>query len=120
MVAEAWTALPNRYHGALLDEFVVMPNHLHGLLLLNTEPPTDGCIAGSVLSLPDVIQRFKSWTTSRYQQACQDHLTPKVGCRLWQRSYHERVIRSERELAAVREYIARNPERWQHDSEFVP
>jgi len=119
MGAKAWAAIPNTCHGARLDEFVVMPNHLHGLLLLHTEPVTDGSKAGPVLALPDVIQRFKSWTTTRYRKMCEDYLALKAAHRLWQRSYHERVIRSERKLAAVREYIALNPGRWQHDSEFA-
>ena len=82
MVARAWAALPSAYRGVLLDEFVVMPNHLHGLLLLNTEPPADVCEAEPVLALPDVVQRLKSWTTTRYRQSCQDYRAATVPCRI--------------------------------------
>jgi REP element-mobilizing transposase RayT len=67
------------------------------------------------LSLPDVVHRFKSLTTSRYGDGVRNAgWTPYEG-RLWQRNYFERVIRNERELDGLRAYIEANPLRWNED-----
>ena len=80
-----------------LDAFVVMPNHLHAIVV--QEAMNDRT------SLSTVIGLFKSRASRR------------AGCPIWQRSYHDRVIRDEEELAAFRDYIETNPLRWALDRE---
>jgi REP element-mobilizing transposase RayT len=79
MVQATWDAMPQHYSGLDLDAFVIMPDHVHGIVVVRGEQ--------SGLALPDVVQRFKSLTTARYRH----HVTisgwiPFPG-RLWQRSY---------------------------------
>mgnify|MGYP002626403591 CR=1 FL=1 len=81
-----------------------MRDHLHGILFLHTEDDP-----ASPLSLPDVMHRFKSLTTRRYFDGVKADGWARVRGRRWQRAYHERGIRDERQLAAYREYIRNNP-----------
>lgn len=97
-VLAAWQTLPSRIRGMSIDEFVVMPDHVHGILWL-TE-------AGSV-SLPRVVRAFKSIAAIQVNA-----VLGGPGSRVWQRSYYERVIRNERELNAARRYIENNPLAW--------
>ncbi len=87
VVHRCWTEIPSHSPSVEVDAFVLMPNHLHGVLLLG-----DGAHP-----LPTVVGSFKS-AVSR-----------ETGLPVWQRSYYERVIRSEAELEAIRHYILQNP-----------
>jgi putative transposase len=115
-VADAlWQELPDHTPGLTLDAWVVMPNHLHGIIVLPGAPPTTS--PGSPLprgpkpaSLGAVIGGFKS-AVSRQGAARNLSLVRP----LWQRNYYERVIRDDRELTATRKYIADNPSRWDDD-----
>ncbi|CAI2540244.1 transposase [Serratia liquefaciens] len=91
---ECWLQIPQHFNGAHLDSFVLMPNHLHALLHLRNE---------KAVSLGTIIRSFKSAVTRQLHQS------------VWQRSYWEGVIRSERELALTQEYIANNPAQWGTD-----
>jgi len=110
MVREAWQGLSEWYPGVETDAFVVMPNHIHGICLLGET---------QAFKLSDVLQRFKSWTTTCYRRGVQDQQWPPFNGRFWQRNYYERVIRSEREWLAFREYIILNPARCEEDEEYV-
>jgi REP element-mobilizing transposase RayT len=139
MVERTWRELAECYPGVEVDAFVVMPNHVHGIIVLvgagpvGTGPVGTGpvgagpraCPEGSgqpqgvarTMSLPDVVHRFKSLTTARYRRGVlQDGWQPFPG-RLWQRNYYEHVVRSEEELDRIRQYIIDNPARWEDDAE---
>ena len=69
------------------------------------------------MSLPDVVHRFKSFTTAQYRHGVKNEgWTPFPG-RLWQRNYYEHIIRSEEELSRIRRYIAENASEWALDCE---
>ena len=102
IVRALWQSLPHRHDGVSLDEFVVMPNHVHGIVE----------IAESDASLPSIVGAFKSLSTKAINAA---NTTP--GDRLWQRSYHEHVIRDESTRDRIREYIQNNPLKWHLDRE---
>ena len=104
MVTGLWKALPDHYPGILLDAFVVMPDHLHGILFL--QATADPAVR---LSIPDVMHRFKSLTTRKYFDGVEALGWPSVSGRLWQRGYHDRVIRGDRQFEAYRDYIRKNP-----------
>ncbi len=104
MVAQVWRELPLTHPTVTLDEWVVMPDHLHGILTL--------AASDSGVSLSQVVSRFKSFSTRLYRQGVRDQAWPECGARLWQRSFHERVIRNDEALAARRQYIQDNPRRW--------
>jgi REP element-mobilizing transposase RayT len=102
IIRTLWQSLPERHEGVSLDEFVVMPNHLHAIVEL----------AESDASLPLIIGAFKSVSTKAVNAA---YAAP--GRRLWQRSFHEHVIRDETARGRIREYIQNNPQKWHIDRE---
>jgi len=114
VVSEEWLRSARIRPEVELDSFVVMPNHLHGIVCLDGR----GTPAGSRIprsshphresaSLSSLIAGFKQAVTLRGRRT-QD----ASGQRLWQRNYYEHVIRTEAELSAVRRYIEENPLRW--------
>lgn len=131
LIEREWTALPSRFPDVDPDAFVVMPNHLHGILWLKdpgnvgaglalpagvVDGPVGreartGQSAGRAPALGDVVGAFKSLSARAVNTA--------IGRRgpLWQRNYFERLIRHERELHAIRKYIDENPLRWALDKE---
>jgi REP-associated tyrosine transposase len=97
MVLEVWNALPAHYSGVEIDEFVVMPNHVHGILVLLSpdDSPDSQSLAAPTLSLLEVVQRFKSLTTRRYIAGVTEQRWPRFSSQLWQTSFFERVIRGD-------------------------
>ena len=108
-VQEAWEGLPDRFPQLECDAFVVMPNHVHGILVVaDSEQP---------MHLGDVVGAFKSLTVYRYAKGVREEGWPRYQGGLWQRNYYEHVIRDEVSLNQVREYIAGNPGQWEDDPE---
>jgi putative transposase len=119
-----WDAIPDHFHGVSLDEFVVMPNHAHGIVLIASAigdasgPQGTACRAPTresfgkpvAHSLATIVRSFKSATMKLINDA-----RGTRGAHVWQRNYYERVIRDDRELDAIREYIAQNPLNWMDD-----
>ena len=108
-----------------LDEFVVMPNHFHGIVLIigrRGDRPVAPTINRPVdptttpgpqpKSIGSLIAGFKSAATKRVNEM---RNTP--GAKLWQRNYYEHIIRNENELHRIREYIRNNPMKWTVDRE---
>ena len=98
-----------------LDAFVVMPNHLHGIVMINPVGATGWSPSPSApfkRSLGAFVAGFKSAVTTRVNQ-----LRGTPGVPIWQRNYYEHVIRSEESLNRIRQYIAENPGRWLFDPE---
>jgi len=146
-MAEAiWNELPHHYTGVFIDVHVVMPDHFHGIIILdvgagpracpeyihpvnvgaaprgrpdNGHPQDQGHPQGGAptLSLFDVVHRFKSLTTARYRHGVKESNWPPFPGRLWQRNYYERIIRNDAELNAARKYILDNPMKWAEDKE---
>jgi REP element-mobilizing transposase RayT len=125
-----WEDVSHHFPFVELDAFVVMPNHVHGITVIQgrgeasatpirvfKEPPEsdasplrqrpNGTQPGS---LSAVVQNFKSISTRKMNAACGAPGTP-----VWQRGYYEHVVRNEQELMAIREYILGNPARWDED-----
>ena len=128
MVLKVWEELPERYPSMELDAFVVMPNHVHGIMVLNQPvgvplvgTQADGNAERATTriapTLGDVVGAFKSITTVRYTQGVKARIWNPFRERLWQRNYYEHVIRNESELNRVREYVAGNPALWARDRE---
>ena len=116
MINKVWMDMPNYYPGIILDSYIVMPNHFHGIIGLNLNQghPRGGA---PTLGLPDVVHRFKSLTTTRYRKGVKNFGWPRFFRKLWQRNYYERVIRNEKELFELRQYIQQNPLKWELDPE---
>ena len=109
IVQTAWMKIDHHFPNVKTDQFVVMPNHIHGIFVLNPDP-----IAGRPRrpSLGMVVGSFKSVTAKNIND-----LRGTVGADVWQRNYYEHIIRNEQSLEEIREYIANNPRNWERDPE---
>jgi putative transposase len=130
-VTQAWFGLPRRFPSVVLDAFVVMPNHVHGVVVLRQADAAPGPAApGAASSAPTcpgpaqprdaasgaptlgaVVRAFKSTSAIRVNE-----LVSRSGA-IWQRGFYEHVVRDEPSLLRIREYIATNPLRWSLDRE---
>ena len=125
MVDSWWCQLPRRYPTVMLDAYVVMPNHLHGIIRIrNIQQDASASQTESShtvkVSLGQAIGWFKTVTTTDYMLGVKRYDWPQFDGKLWQRNYHDRVIRNRHELNYIRSYIATNPERWSQDEEYPP
>lgn len=101
IVAAELNSLAGRYLGlSVEDTWVVMPDHLHAIIWLPQ---------GSCADLPEAVGLFKAGCTRECHRL---GLIPPSWSTLWQRSFYDRVIRTDRELSALRRYITENPRRW--------
>ena len=126
IIEDCWGEVPAHFPHVRLDQYCVMPNHLHGILsiahagrgTIYRAPTPEGFSQPVAGSLPTVIRTFKAAVTRHARKTVQGG-----SIRVWQRGYFERVIRDERELHLAREYIANNPAKWDLDTEnpqFAP
>ena len=133
IVENSWQNIPDHPHARFvkLDEWIVMPNHLHGIIIITeticrdveyestTSPDKDILISdasflrsASAGSLGVIIGNFKSVVTRRINR-----IRKSQGGKVWQRGYYERIVRNNRELNAIRQYICDNPQRRSEDRE---
>ena len=132
IVQAYWLEIPRHFGHAELDEFVVMPNHLHAILTFDVGAhPVVPSVVGArhgvphhPLPLPErfarpvsgslasVLRLFKQAVTKRARDVGARHGVP---LQIWQRNYYEHIIRNEVELGRIREYIATNVLRWACD-----
>lgn len=103
-----WLEIADRTPGAIVDAVVIMPDHLHGILMTGTDPGID-----TSASVEDIVHAYKIRFQAAYRNQVDAGVWPPYTTKLWQRSYYARIIRSDRELQAIREYIYANPARWQ-------
>ncbi len=127
MVQSVWDGISTHYSGVEIDAFVIMPNHIHGIIIIvgagpcacpKTGRPRGGAPTTTAsLSLPDVVHRFKTLTTKRYTDGVKQCGWPPYPGRVWQRNYWEHVIRNKNELYRIRKYIIENPTKWDLDQD---
>jgi len=115
IVGECWMEIPQHFPHVELDEWIVMPNHLHGILLITTDALAKGVRpqygASKRGSLATIINRFKGAVTRRVTALRQEQ--DRAPVIVWQKGFHDRVIRDARELEIKRRYIIENPQRWE-------
>ena len=119
IVADEWAKTAEMRRRISVDAFVVMPNHLHGILVINDcrgtlqrAPTTEQFGRPTSDSIPTIVRLFKSATTKRINQ-----MRGMPGFPVWQRNYFEHIIRDEAECGHARDYIEMNPARWAEDME---
>ena len=115
IVQQTWQDLIHHIPNIELDEFVCMPNHLHGIIVIldtmvgaGSEPaPT-----GKRYELSEIVRQFKTFSAKRINEKRKSTGTP-----VWQRNYYEHIIRDDNDLHNTREYILNNPLKWFFDEE---
>ena len=129
-VESAWQSLLDIFANIGLDEFIVMPNHIHCIVWIKSEGsyrlhpgtwknvdnrrvrrlpvPTDNNIKFETLS--NIIGAFKTTTATRINK-----LRGHVGMPVWQKSFYDRIVRNDGELQRIQEYIRNNPFKWGED-----
>jgi REP element-mobilizing transposase RayT len=96
-----WKEIPIHFSNTEIDEFVVMPNHIHGIIILNEQ--CRGEVTSPLLQKPTlgkVVAYFKYQSTKSINE-----LNAIMGNRFWQRSFYDRIIRNDKELNNIRDYI---------------
>ena len=114
ILVDRWHWLHQQYSYLTLDAFVVMPNHFHAIININTDPGRAGrdrpLRTETIKSLSQLIGAFKTATSKKVHQL-------GMASFAWQRSFYDRVIRNDEERNRIREYIQTNPLRWEVDIE---
>jgi REP element-mobilizing transposase RayT len=115
IVQQCWEDLPNHYD-CTLGEFVVMPNHIHGIVILGQEEQLSGDRVGAGLrptptvGLPEIVRALKSFSARRINE---QQRSP--GRTIWQRGFYDHIIRDDESLGNITEYIRYNPIKWKED-----
>ena len=104
-------ALPERFPTLELDQAVVMPNHVHLLFYLRRQENQ---------SVMKIINWLKTITTNDYIRGVKAGIFPAYQNRFWQRSFYDHIVRNEKDLQYIREYIVNNPIKWNLDRFYEP
>ena len=118
VVEDEWLRTTTVRPNVVLDKFVIMPNHVHGIIMIakhgrgtmHRAPTTERFGKPVSGSLPTIVRAFKRAATKRI-----NHLRGTPGLPVWQRNYYEHIIRDDAGLNRIREYIVYNPQRWHLD-----
>ena len=113
LVEEEWQRTAAVRPSVEVDLYVVMPNHLHGLLWISESqleqiPERTATVRSN--SLGSIIAQFKSKVTKRSRSLANPRSLP-----IWKRNYYDHIVRNERSLERIRNYILENPSRWSED-----
>ena len=111
VVQSVWQAIPDHFSHVNNEVFVVMPNHVHGIIVIGHNEragfkpaPTKGYALG------DIVRAFKTFSSRQINE-----MRKSTGAAVWQRNYYEHVIRSEEDYHEIGEYILDNPAQWEVD-----
>ena len=101
--------IPTHFNNVKIDKYVIMPNHIHCIVVI-------GCDAKAERSRPfptlsTVIGLYKSGVSKRIHELCPDIL-------VWQKSYHDHIIRNEDDYLRIWQYIDENPAKWAKDKYY--
>lgn len=125
IIVECWNRIPQHFPSVGLGDYVIMPNHIHGIITQNIVGARSPCSTenasnrrGEVTSpahrdlpaLGKIVAYFKYQSTKHINQ---HHNTPRT--RIWQRNYHDHIIRDDPDLQRIRQYIQENPMKWELD-----
>ncbi len=105
-----------------LDEFIIMPNHVHGIVVITRVVGAHSCapLPDAPLtrrqphSLSSFVAQFKATATRRINE-----MRGTPGTQVWQRNYYEHIVRNDEELERIREYIRNNPAHWEDDDYYI-
>lgn len=116
MAGKCWCAIPDHFPRVILDEFIVMPNHVHGIITIgandigaNNHLPLQH---GTSRTIGSIVRGYKIGVTKWLRANADVHV-------VWQRNYYEHIIRDEEAYLKIAEYIQTNPQRWEEDTYHV-
>lgn len=134
MMKREWLALKERFINIELHEYVIMPNHFHGIIEIKSDVGVGAGLVGASLvdaqenhestalgattrdaltpTIGAIIGAFKSITTVEYIRGVKENNWPPFEQRLWQRNYYEHIVRNERAFINISNYIINNPLNW--------
>lgn len=110
IIQKAWENLPSHYPTVILDEFAIMPNHVHGIIIIQDKSVGAGLRPARKLS--ELVRAFKSFSSREINKHFDNS-----GHSFWQRNYYEHVMRNDDDLYRTRKYIRENPLKWDLDEE---
>jgi putative transposase len=109
IVSDCWFDLPKHYLNIYLDEFIVMPNHIHGILFIRNHASKQ-----YTHGLSEFVRALKSFSSRRINELRKSNLAGT-----WQSGYYDHIISSDNELDRIRAYIKNNPDNWFNDENYV-
>ncbi len=141
MIERTWHEIAHDFPHVALHESVIMPNHIHGIIQIQSSVGVDSIFALDIMptdkptinqesttithpqraeidsapTLSNMIQSFKRHTTLRYIQMVKDGTLPPFDKRVWQRNFYEHIIRDGADHARIAKYIVDNPLTWEED-----
>jgi REP element-mobilizing transposase RayT len=107
IVKNCWKDLINHYSYVELDALTIMPNHIHGIITIPAPTRTQ-----KNHGLSEIVRALKTFSSRKINK-----LRNRKGVSIWQRNYYEHIIRNEKEMNKIREYIINNPLQWDLDKE---
>jgi putative transposase len=115
IIQKQWHEIPKHFDSVSVDEFVIMPNHIHGIVVIKKRTDAKpGADARPAPTLGDIVCSFKSKCTVEYLDLIKKK-NLNVSGKIWQSSFYDHIIQDERSLDKIREYIRNNPARWGED-----
>jgi len=113
IVNQCWDDLPSHYFNCSLDTFVIMPNHIHGIIvILNNNTVGNGLKPFPTHGLSEMIRGFKTFSSRKINEEIKNDNKFQ-----WQKSFYDHVIRNEKSLHNLRHYITFNSLKWELDIE---
>ena len=122
IVNNCWNSIPDHFPNVNLDEYIIMPNHVHGIIniFLNDDVGIQNVESLRVnkyqhiipQSVGSIIRGFKTGVTKWFRNNTDIYI-------VWQKNYYERIIRNENELNKIRKYIVNNSANWETDKENI-
>lgn len=116
IVSECWSQIPDHYPGVSLDEWVIMPNHIHGIVMIVGTEQCSVPTMSETTPQPKTKHASLSWIVKSFKDVTTKQIRANHCKRFgWQRSFHDHIIRHETALNNIREYIRNNPLQWDSD-----
>ncbi len=120
IIEKNWMEIPIHYSNTRIDEYIIMPNHHHGILIICQNQGNNSfkerAIARVALTLGSIIGSFKSRCVVENLNFIKKNKLNEIG-KIWQKNYYEHVIINDKELSEIRKYIRENPGKWLEDEE---
>ena len=106
---KCWLRMAEVVPHVTLDYYAIMPNHIHGIVVIGAHPKA------AARSIPDLIHAYKSPVSREVNRS----VPPEQRNSLWQSSFYDEIIRTERMLLETRRYIEDNPRKWAEDDLYI-